>query len=100
MIELLRVLTAKIERFEEEANNELSKHESSKSRVISLEQTRKHLKGLSVQQDELFQQAFLCIERGIYRAAHVMAWAAFIDFVEQKLASDGLVKILSARPAW
>ena len=29
-----------------------------------------------------------------------MAWAAFIDFLEQKMASDGLVKVRSKRPNW
>jgi hypothetical protein len=55
---------------------------------------------LSLQQDELLQQALACTERGIFRAAHVMAWAGFMDFLEQKLSSDGLVKVKSVRTAW
>ncbi len=100
MIELLRHFKERGVAFEKEAHQILSRHESSKSRVISLDQTRKQLVGLSLQQDELFLQALACIEGGIYRAAHVMGWAAFMDFLEQKLASDGLVKVKSVRPAW
>ena len=29
-----------------------------------------------------------------------MAWAGFIDFLENKMASDGLVKLKRARPVW
>jgi hypothetical protein len=29
-----------------------------------------------------------------------MTWAGFMDFLEEKLASDGLVKVRAARPAW
>jgi hypothetical protein len=29
-----------------------------------------------------------------------MAWAAFVDFLEQKLASDGLVKVKYQRQDW
>lgn len=98
--ELLHVCKKRADAFEEEGHRILSRHESSKSRIISLDHTRKRLVGLSLQQDELFQQALACIEMEIYRAAHVMAWAAFIDFLEQKLASDGLVKVKSKRSSW
>jgi hypothetical protein len=96
------VLTTRerVSEFERAAHDILSTHETSKSRVISLEQTRKLLQVLSLQQDELFGQALLCVEKGIYRALYVMAWAAFIDFLEQKLASDNLQKVMQARPAW
>ncbi|MDD5473899.1 MAG: hypothetical protein PHU34_07090 [Candidatus Methanoperedens sp.] len=100
MIELLRHFKERGVAFEKDAHQILSKHESSKSRVISLDQTRRFLVGLSLQQDELFQQSLACIEDEIYRAAHVMGWAAFMDFLEQKLASDGLTKLKSVRPAW
>ena len=29
-----------------------------------------------------------------------MAWAAFIDYFEERLASDGMSKMRSARPNW
>jgi hypothetical protein len=40
------------------------------------------------------------VEQGLYRAAHVLAWAGFMDLLEEKLASDGLVKLRAARTAW
>ncbi len=46
------------------------------------------------------KQSLRCTEEGLYRAAHVMAWAAFMDFLEEKFQSDGLVKLRAARTAW
>jgi len=99
-VEIIRGLQQKAQAFEDEAHEVLSKHENSKSRIISLDHTRKRLKVLSLQQDELFQQALACNEKGIFRAAHVMAWAGFMDFLEQKLSSDGLAKVKSVKMGW
>jgi hypothetical protein len=37
---------------------------------------------------------------GLYRAAHVMAWAGFMDFLEDKICEDGLVKLHTIRIKW
>lgn len=100
MEEIVLRLKQKVDAFRDEAHEVLAAHEASPSRVISVDDTRKRLVGLSIQQQELLQESLVCVERGIYRAAHVMAWAGFIDFLEQKLASDGLLKVRSVRPAW
>jgi len=86
--------------FERAAHAMLAKHETSQSRVVELSETYSRLKGLSVLQDDLFKQSIRCAEQGLYRAAHVMAWAAFIDFLEQKLASDGLKALHGAYSKW
>lgn len=87
-------------KFMEEATKILEKHESSKLRIIDLQGTRKKLTGLSLLQHDLFTQALDCIEHSLNRPAHVMAWAGYIDLLEEKLASDGLVKLKVLRPAW
>ena len=86
--------------FEREAHRILSVHETAPSRIILLEDTYKSLGRLSLHQDELLRQALRCIENELYRAAHVMAWAGFMDFLEEKIASDGLVKLRGLRPSW
>lgn len=86
--------------FEKEAHKILGRQEASPSRVINLTQTYIKLSGLSLNQDELFKQALRCAENGLYRAAHVMAWAGFMDFLDEKVASDGFVKLRAARPNW
>lgn len=86
--------------FEHEAHAILGKHEASASRAVLLEQSYVRLTGLSLNQDELLREAFRCVEEGLFRAAHVLAWAGFMDFLEEKLASDGFVKLNQARPKW
>lgn len=86
--------------FERDAHTILAIHESAPSRLILLEDTYKKLGVLSVRQDELFRQALRCIENELFRAAHVMAWAGFMDYLEDKIASDGLKQLRSIRTNW
>lgn len=82
--------------FQARAHDILSTHEASGSRVMSLEKSFGQLKGLSVRQGELLVEALNDIKCGSLRSAHVMAWAAFIDHLEEKMASDNLVKVNAA----
>lgn len=100
MDRLLREYATRAAAFEKDAHEILGRHEQAKSRVVILEETYAKLDELSVDQDELMRQALRCVEQGLYRAAHVMAWAAFIDFYERILASDNLNALRNARPAW
>lgn len=100
MMQVMRDVRQRVVRFQQSAHEVLSRHENSSSRVIFVDQTRRQLQGLSLLQQELFDEALVCIERGLYRAAHVMAWAGFIDLVEQQLASDGFAKLHANRPKW
>lgn len=90
----------KVRAFEREAHKILAVHEAAPSRLVLLEDTYKKLAVLTLRQDDLLRQALRCIENELYRAAHVMAWAAFMDFLEEKLASDGLLKLRALRPTW
>lgn len=96
----LKLLVAKVKAFEQEAHAILATHEGAGSRVIILEESYDKLTKLSLKQDELFRQALRCVEHKLFRAAHVLAWAGFMDLLEEKLASDGLVKLRVARPVW
>lgn len=86
--------------FVDEAHRIFGQHEqSAESRVVNLEKSYAALDQLNLRQDDLFRQALRCAEQGLYRAAHVMAWAAFMDFLEEALSRD--FKTLKAlRPAW
>lgn len=97
---MLSELLRKLRAFEREAHQILAVHETAPSRIVLLEDTYKRLGALSLRQDELIRQALRCIENELFRAAHVMAWAGFMDFLEEKLASDGLKKLRALRPAW
>lgn len=96
-----QVFAEKLEAFRKEAHGILSSHESVvKARVFNLRETRKKLSQLSVKQESLFEEALQCTEYGLNRAAILAAWIGFMDALEQKLASDNLVKVHTARPKW
>ena len=101
MENLLRKYVPRAISFQLEAHQILSRHEAAQSsRVIVLSDTYKKLGALNLRQDDLMRQALRCVENGLFRAAHVMGWAAFMDFLEEKLQSDGLVKLRGIRQNW
>ncbi|MEE9554187.1 MAG: hypothetical protein V3W18_07810 [candidate division Zixibacteria bacterium] len=89
-----------ISQFVGEAHKILSIQESSTSRVIVLDKTYKQLAVLSLKQDELIRQALRCVENKLYRASHVIAWAAIMDFIEEKISTNGLKELTMIRPKW
>lgn len=97
---ILRQYVARVQAFQRDAHRILAAHETSPSRVVLLDETYRKLSALSLQQDGLTRQALKCAEYGLFRAAHVMAWAAFMDFLEEKLESEGMTKLKQVRPKW
>lgn len=92
---------ARAQAFEYSAHEILGMHESSSiSRVIILEEAYESLALLNIKQDDMMRQALRCAENGLYRAAHVMAWAACMDYIEDKLSEDNLIKLRAARQNW
>jgi hypothetical protein len=85
--------------FQKRANFILSRYETSTSRTITLDDSYKQLNKLSLRQEELFQEAFKCIEHEAFRSAIVMAWAAFMDFLGDKLGEDNF-KTLNTNKKW
>jgi len=96
----LENVVRRINLFVAEAHKILSAHEAAPSRAVLLDETYKELQELSLEQDELLRQALRCIENKLYRAAHILAWTALIDLVENILASDDFVKLKAVRPKW
>jgi hypothetical protein len=86
--------------FRREAQLVLATHESSTSRIIVIEDTYKHIGRLSLKQDDLFRQSLRCIEHELFRAAHVLAWAALMDVIGEELAKDRFRRLNIARPGW
>lgn len=100
VVDRMRAIANEAVRFESEAHAILSRYEASASRVISVDNTLRRLANLSIEQDNLFQEALLCVKTGTYRAAHVMAWAAFMDFLERALFAHGLEKVRQIKSGW
>lgn len=86
--------------FEREAHRILGALEAAPSRVLSLAETRKQIGILNLKQTELFIEAVRSAEHSLYRPAIVMAWAGFMDFLQEKLASDGFARLHAERPKW
>jgi hypothetical protein len=86
--------------FRDAARRILSKYETSTERIITLSSSYAALASLSLKQDELFRQSLRCVENELYRAAHVLSWAGFIDFYEEKISSNKFKKLHAAYPAW
>ncbi len=96
----VRIFYERALKFQDEAHSILGRVDGAHSRVVSLERTRREAENLSLYQKKLFEEAIRCIEHGCFRAAHVVGWAAFMDYLERKLASDDLRKVKRARPKW
>lgn len=88
----VEAVLASVRSFEREAHALLSRHESGRSRVVTLRRAHRDLSHLSVAQAGLLKQALTCVEHGLHRAACVMAWCAVIDLIIEKLASDNFAK--------
>jgi hypothetical protein len=87
--------------FQEDLAKHLAQREKSTHRVITLEESYKKLRVLSLKQDELMREALQCVEAGFYRPAHVTAWAATIDFChEWATVPKRLAKIQAVRAKW
>lgn len=98
--EILREWEERAFSFRDEALGIFAAYEGSKGTVITLGKTRRALAGISGFQHDLFDQAVRSVEYGLYRSAHVMAWAALIDLIEHKLGSDGFVRLHAERQGW
>lgn len=90
----------RVAHFQADAHAIFSKLESSKSRNVTLDQSYKALAGLTLRQDEIFRQSLRCVESDLFRAAHVMAWAGFVDCLQYLTASDQFAQLNTARPKW
>lgn len=90
-----------LHRLETEVREILARHEASGDRRLILENSYSRLAKLSLDADELFREALRATEQKLFRAAHVLAWAGFIDFLHNYLFDrDGGTAIMGVRPKW
>ncbi len=85
--------------FAREAEKIFATCESSTHRIITLDESFTQLNTLSISQQGLFEEALNCVSFKLYRAAHVMAWAAFMDFLLVKL-DENYIAVKNAFPKW
>jgi hypothetical protein len=79
----------------------LATRERSAHRVLTLNESFAKLTALSLKQDALMREALYCVEQGLYRPAHVSAWAAFIDYCHEWLTDSKRIALMrAARAKW
>jgi hypothetical protein len=98
--DLLGQVLGRVAEFEVEARTILATHEATPERVVTLEQSYEKLGKLSLDQDELFREALRAVEFELFRAAHVLAWAGFIDFLHHHMWDHFQSELVVERPAW
>ena len=62
--------------------------------------TTKPNESIDLAESELLKLAQKCVDHDLYLPAYVMAWAAFMEFLFEKLSADGLVALRALHPAW
>lgn len=97
---LVRDILRRGSQFQEEAYRLFAKSDEPRIQVFEANKTRQRLGALSLRQQGLFEEALKCAEVGSSRAAVVMAWAAFIDYIEDRVFSRGLDEVIKLRPGW
>ena len=97
---MIEHFVCKANAFRDAARRIFARYETSTERIITLSSSYAALASLSLKQDELFRQSLRCIENELYRAAHVLSWAGFIDFYEEKISANKFKKLHAAYPAW
>jgi len=48
----------------------------------------------------MLRQALRCVEVGVFRAAHVLAWAGLADYVQRRAGQDGYQALNAEYPSW
>lgn len=100
MEKVLKRWRKKASDFEKEAHSIFLPYGTKRSRVLTTKNVLDTLTGLSITQEELFKESLRCIENFCYKSAHVMAWAAFFDFLCGLLGPGQMVAIRNRYPNW
>ncbi|MCH8978981.1 MAG: hypothetical protein IH945_07030 [Armatimonadetes bacterium] len=78
----------------------LARHEKSTDRIISLDEARKNLAGLTIGQQDRLSSALGCVEHGFFAGAVIFSWAVFIDYLLTRFESDAFAKLYLEMPNW
>ena len=93
-------IAQRVAQFEAAAHKILGYSESAPSRIILIKETYDKLEPLSLKQEDMLRQALRCVEVNVFRGAHVLAWAALTDYLQENTAADGFKAINAVNPKW
>jgi hypothetical protein len=97
---MLDALATRVLDFEAAAHKLLGSHEGAASRIIDARKSLARVSALSVKQEDMLKQSVRCIEVEVFRAGHVLAFAAFVDYLHEVAARDNFIALNAARPKW
>src|SRR5215204_6499012 len=97
---MLDQITKRAVSFEKAAHKLLSMHEGAASRIVDARKSLARVTALSIKQEDMLKQAVRCIEVEVFRAAHVLAFAAFIDYLHEIAERDAFSALNAAREKW
>jgi hypothetical protein len=97
---MLSPVVARVRLFEAEAHKIFGGHEAAPSRVIDARKSLARVAALSVKQQDMLSQAVRCVEVEVFRAAHVLAFAAVVDYLHDVASKDSFNALNSVRPNW
>jgi len=95
---MLEAAKARVANFQTAAHKLLGAHAGAISRIIDARKSLARVSALSVKQGDMLKQSVRCIEVEVFRAAHVLAFAAFVDYLHEMAARDKFVALNAARP--
>lgn len=96
----LGALAAAVQAFKADAEAILGFSESSVHRTAELSSSYALIDDLTVEQADMLRQALRCVEVGVFRAAHVLAWACLADFLQRLADADAYVALNGKYPDW
>jgi hypothetical protein len=97
---MLDQITKRAVSFEKAAHKLLGMHEGAASRVVDARKSLARVTALSIKQEDMLKQAVRCIEVEVFRAAHVLAFAALIDYLHEIAERDAFSALNAAREKW
>jgi hypothetical protein len=86
--------------FRNEAEKILGFSEHSVHRLADVSRSYGELDSLTALQADMLRQSLRCIEVGVFRGAHVLAWASLADYMQILAGRDGFVRINLKYPKW
>lgn len=89
----LNELSASVQNFYTEAQAILGFSEQSVHRTAELSSSYAKIDDLTAQQADMLRQSLRCVELGLFRAAHVLCWAAVTDLLQNFAEKDNFSSI-------
>lgn len=87
ILEIIKEWSSRAIAANDEAKKILSTHESSLSRVITLDELVENISSLPIDVRDYFFEAKSCLEHNFLRAAVVLSWSGFFHVFVEKMYS-------------